>query len=245
MLKSQQYLTHVQDLLSQAAQSQLSHVNALARAIADCTAAGRGVYLFGTGHSCLLAQELFYRAGGLVRIQPILEPDLMLHLSASESTLLERDASRAASLLKKYKIATDDLIIIISNSGRNPLIVELALQAKVWGCHVAALTSLNHSLSGASRHQSGKRLCEVADIVLDNCGQPGDACVSYENFPGLAAPTSTVIGAALLQAAAAQTVQYLIEDGITPEVFASSNIDQGDAINETYLDKYRKEILYL
>ena len=245
MQKSLEYLTHVSELLSRAAQSQLSGVNALARAIADCTAQGRGVYLFGTGHSCLLAQELFYRAGGLVRLQPMLEPELMLHVSASESTLFERDSTRAAALLERYNIATDDLLLIISNSGRNPLIVELALQAKVWGCRVAALTSLSHSMSGSSRHESGKRLCEAADIVLDNLGQPGDACVSYENFAGLAAPTSTVIGAALLQAAAAQTVQYLIDDGIQPEVFASSNIDQGDAINEAYLSKYRKEILYL
>ena len=81
--------------------------------------------------------------------------------------------------------------------------------------------------------------------MLDNLGQPGDACIAYEGFAGLAAPTSTVIGAALLQAAAAQAVQYLIDDGIMPEVFASSNIDQGDAINEAYLTKYKKEILYL
>ena len=157
-MKSQEYLSHVGGLLARAAQSQLNNVNAFARAIADCTAQGRGVYLFGTGHSCLLAQELFYRAGGLVKIQPILEPELMLHISASESTQLERDASRAAALLEKYKIATGDLLLIISNSGRNPLIVELALQAKVWGSKVAALTSLSHSMSGTSRHESGKRL---------------------------------------------------------------------------------------
>jgi uncharacterized phosphosugar-binding protein len=97
----------------------------------------------------------------------------------------------------------------------------------------------------ASRHKSGLRLFEVADLVLDNLGVPGDACISYEGFDGKAAPTSTAIGAALLQAAAAQAVEYILEDGGTPEVFASSNIDGGDGINEAYLEKYRGKIKFL
>ncbi|MCL2195096.1 MAG: SIS domain-containing protein [Oscillospiraceae bacterium] len=244
-MKSQQYLTHVGELLGQAAASQLATVNAFAREIANTLQARRRVFLFGTGHSCLLAQELFYRAGGLVRLQPILEPELMLHLSASESTQHERNADLAIPLLAKYGVAAGDLLLIISNSGRNPLIVELALQAKSRGCTVVALTSLQHSTSGSSRHTSGQRLCEIAHLVLDNLGTPGDACVAYDGFAGMAAATSTVIGAALLQAAAAQVVQCLLNDGTEPEVFASSNIDQGDAINEAYLNKYREEILYL
>jgi uncharacterized phosphosugar-binding protein len=244
-MKSLEYLTHVSELLNQAAQAQLPGVNAFAREIANTLQADKRVFLFGTGHSCLLAQELFYRAGGLVTLQPILEPQLMLHISASESTQLERDANRAAPLLKKYGVAAGDLLLIISNSGRNPLIVELAILAKSRGATVVALTSLQHSMSGSSRHTSGKRLCEIAHIVLDNHGTPGDACVGYEGFAGMAAATSTVIGAALLQATAAQSVQYLLDAGATPEVFASSNIDQGDAINQAYLDKYRGEVLYL
>jgi len=244
-MKSLEYLSQAQDLLQQAAQSQLDSVNTLARAIANRMENGGSFYLFGTGHSCLLAQELFYRAGGLARLQPILEPELMLHVSASNSTHLEREADRAGDLLSKYGVKKGDLLLIISNSGRNPLIVELALRAKELGVTVVALTSLKHSLSGSSRHPGGLRLCEVADIVLDNLGVPGDACISYEGFNGLAAPTSTVVGAALLQAAAAQTVQYLIDDGVTPEVFASSNIDNGDAINAAYIERYKKEILYL
>jgi len=245
MPKSEEYLRHVNDLLARAVESQLGAVNDLAWAMAGAIGAGKTVYLFGTGHSSLLAQELFYRAGGLARLQPMLEPELMLHVSASGSTALEREPERAAALLDKYCVQPGGLLLIISNSGRNPLIVELALLAKQRGCTVAALTSLKHSLSGTSRHGSGKRLCEAADIVLDNCGMPGDACMAYEGFEGLAAPTSTVIGAALLQAAAAQVVQALINMGEIPEVFASSNIEGGDARNEAYLERYKKEILYL
>ena len=244
-MKSQEYLLHVRNLLSQAAETQLEQVNALARRMADTIGAGKTVFLLGTGHSCLLAQELFYRAGGLVRIQPMLEGPLMLHESASQSTLVEREPAHAGKLMEKYGVGAGDLLLIISNSGRNPLCVEMALQAKNVGCFVAALTSLKHSGAGASRHGSGLRLFEAADLVLDNLGELGDACVSYEGFPGKAAPTSTVIGAALLQAAAAQTVEYMLENGASPEVFASSNIDGGDEINEAFLEKYRGRIRFL
>jgi len=244
-MKSQEYLLHVQGLLAQALETQLDAVNALARGMADTINAGRTVFLLGTGHSSLLAQELFYRAGGLVRIQPMLEGPLMLHESASQSTLYEREPERAGELMAKYDVGDGDLLLIISNSGRNPLCVEMALRAKAAGCFVAALTSLKHSAAGASRHACGLRLYEAADLALDNLGELGDACVSYEDFPGKAAPTSTVVGAALLQAAAAQTVEYMLEAGESPEVYASSNIDGGDEINEAYLEKYRGRILFL
>ncbi|MCL2494879.1 MAG: SIS domain-containing protein [Oscillospiraceae bacterium] len=244
-MKSLEYLTHVQGMMAQAIESQLGNVDALARGMADTIMAGKTVFLLGTGHSSLLAQELFYRAGGLVRIQPMLEGPLMLHESASQSTLYEREPERASALIEKYAVGAGDLLVIISNSGRNPLCVEMALEAKKTGCFVAALTSIRHSCAGASRHSGGLRLFETADLVLDNLGELGDACVSYENFPGKAAPTSTVIGAALLQAAAAQTVEYMLEAGEAPEVYASSNIDGGDEINEAYLEKYRGRILFL
>jgi len=244
-MKSLEYLQHVGQLIRQAADTQLENVNALARAMADTIEAGRTVFLMGTGHSSLLAQELFYRAGGLVRIQPILESALMLHESASKSTQMERMPQYAEIIAEHYGLTRGDLILIISNSGRNPLIVELALRAKGLGCRVAALTNLRHSRSGASRHESGLRLFEAANLVLDNLGEPGDACISYEGFAGRCAPTSTVVGAALLQACAAQAVEYLLADGQTPEVYISSNVDGGDAVNQGYLDQYKGKIRFL
>jgi uncharacterized phosphosugar-binding protein len=244
-MKSLEYLNHVGALLQQAAVQQREPVNALARAMADTIEQGRAVFLFGTGHSSLLAQELFYRAGGLVCLQPMLESALMLHESASKSTQLERIPAYAQVLIEHYHVGQGDLLVIISNAGRNPLGVELALLAKAAHCTVAALTSLAHSRAEASRHASGLHLFEVADIVLDNLGQPGDACVEYDGFPGKAAPTSTVVGAALLQAAAAQTVEFLLSDGHRPEVFASSNVDGGDAINRAYLERYKGVIRFL
>lgn len=245
MKKSEEYLLHAAELLDRAARESLPAVEALAERMAATLRAGRTIFLFGTGHSSLLAQEVFYRAGGLVRVQPMLESGLMLHESASKSTEMERMPEYAAILMEHYGIGAGDLLLIISNSGRNPLCVELALLAKAAGSFVAALTNREHSLAGASRHASGKRLLECADLVLDNLGCLGDAAIGYKGFAGRSAPTSTVLGAALLQAAVARTVELQLEAGETPEVYASSNIDGGDEINRAYLQRYKGVIRFL
>ena len=105
------------------------------------------------------------------------------------------------------------------------------------------LTSINHTMSGKSRHKSGKRLFELADIVLDNMGCVGDASVYFPALNRNAAPTSTVIGALLLNAVTARTIEFLSDDGITAEVWSSSNIDGGDEINEEFIKKYKGDII--
>ncbi|MBR6620059.1 MAG: SIS domain-containing protein [Clostridia bacterium] len=206
---------------------------------------GKRLYLFGTGHSHMLAEELFYRAGGLVNVQPILVEPLMLHISASESTVAEREEGIAERIFNEYSMSKNDAVIIISNSGRNGVIVDMALLCKEKGLTVIALTNLEHTYAGASRHASGKRLCEIADIVLDNFGCVGDACVEVENVKGKICPTSTVTGALILNAIVAQAVENCAEQGFEPEHFASSNIDGGDDINNLLVEKYKKEIKHL
>ena len=142
-------------------------------------------------------------------------------------------------------IKRGDVIVIISNSGRNGVPVDMAQLCKQNGVTVIALTNIEHSTSSPSRHKSGKRLFELADIVLDNCGCVGDASVYFDDIQRSAAPTSTVTGALILNAVVAQTVEYLLQAGIVPEVYSSSNIDGGDEINEAYIQKYRGEIISL
>lgn len=203
------------------------------------------IFLFGTGHSHMLAEELFYRAGGLVNIQPVLIEPLMLHVSASESTVAEREEGMAERLFDEYNMGKNDTIVIISNSGRNGVIVDMALLCKEKGMHVIALTNLEHTFAGASRHRSGKRLCEIADLVLDNGGCVGDACIEIEDISGKICPTSTVCGALILNAIVAQTVENCARQGYYPDHFASSNIDGGDEINNHLIEKYKKEIKHL
>lgn len=232
------YLHTLQRMLERAFDSQKEQIEAASQKIADCVLNGGMVYTFGTGHGHLLALEIFYRAGGMVRVCPILDERLMLHVSASESSAWERKEGLAEELLEKYPVSQGDVLIALSNSGRNAVPVELAALCKKRGAYVIALTSLAHSSAVSPRNSLGLRLYEAADLVLDNQGVLGDACV--EGTGGrMVGPTSTALGAAMLQAIVCRVEEIARERGKDIEFFASSNIDGGDGINAAYLKKYR------
>lgn len=239
MKKSLEYLNNLQRILNEITENQMAAIDKCSQAFANALENNKNIFLFGTGHSHMLAEELFYRAGGLVKLQPVLETALMLHESASKSTEIERLEGYAEILFNSYKMKENDVIVIASNSGRNGIPVDMALLAKEKGLTVIALTNLNHSKASPSRHKSGKRLFEIADIVLDNMGCLGDASVDFPELKRKACPTSTSTGAAILHAAVAGCIEIMLEKGLTPEVFSSSNVDGGDAINEAFIEKYQ------
>ena len=245
MKKYLEYIKANQQIIEKIATEGVENIEKTAQLFSDALINNRKIFLFGTGHSHMLSEELFYRAGGLVKIQPILDPPLMLHISASESTVAERVEGVAQNLFNEYGIKENDIIVIISNSGRNGVIVDMALLCKEKGVKTVALTNLQHTYSGDSRHKSGKRLCEIADVVLDNFGCVGDACVEVEGVDGKICPTSTVSGALILNAIVAEAVDICAKKGFVPEHFASSNVDGGDDINNKLVEKYKEEIKHL
>ncbi|MCQ2475268.1 MAG: SIS domain-containing protein [Clostridia bacterium] len=242
MKKALEYLENLNRIINEIIENQLGAIEECSAAFAQALENDRNIFLFGTGHSHMLAEELFYRAGGLVKIQPVLETALMLHESAAKSTEIERLPGYADILFETYSMKKDDVIVIISNSGRNGVCVDMAQLAKEKGLKVAALTNLNHSKSMESRHPSGKKLYQFADIVLDNMGCVGDASVHFEQLGRNAAPTSTSAGAAILNAVVAGCIEKMLDDGVVPEVFSSSNVDGGDEVNEVFVRKYRGKI---
>jgi len=230
--------------LDAALASQRPHLEVAADRIAAALLADRYLYAFGTGHSHLLAEEIFYRAGGLVRACAILDPPLMLHESASASSRREQESGVASALLDRYPLTTGDVLVIASNSGRNAVPIEMALTARERGIGTIAITSLEHSRAFPSRHPSGKRLFEVADVVLDNAGIPGDAALELPGLPRKIGPTSTLIGAFLLNAVVVRAIEQAVAAGHAPEVYASSNADV-PGWNESLISKYRSRIRHL
>lgn len=231
----QEYLLTVQALLARLATDEWAHIQAAARLIAEAFAGGHVLHAFGSGHSHMLAEELFYRAGGLVNVRPILFDGLMLHASARLSTSLERLPGLADALLTDHNVSPGDVLIVASNSGGNAVATELVRSAQHQGVHVIALTSVNHATSAAARAGRVAKIHELADVVIDNGGVVGDAAVSIRGFARKVAPTSTVIGAAILNCVIAEAVQMLVDRGVTPEVYVSSNTADGDAANADYL----------
>lgn len=212
--------------------------------IAKCVMGDGIIHVFGTGHSHILAEEMFVRAGGLVPVSPIFDGGLMLHESALTSTTLERLEGYAHIVLNRYPLYPEDIMIIISNSGRNAVPIEAAMEARAHGLPVIALTSLEQSRRNSSRHSSGKHLYELADVVLDNCGYPGDAAVQLEGLATRICPTSTIINAALLQAAVCEAVQEMLRCNFPPPLLESCNIDSDQNPWDIY-EPYWKRIRHL
>jgi uncharacterized phosphosugar-binding protein len=229
------YLAEAARLLDRLAADEWPSLDAAAGLVADALARGGDVHAFGTGHSHMLAEELYYRAGGLVRVRPILFEGLMLHAGAELSTSLERLPGLAAAILEQHPIAAGDVLVVASNSGGNAVVSELAALARARGVPVIAILSRTHATSTAARTAGRPNLRDLADVVIDNGGATGDAAVAIDGFGQRVGPTSTVVGAAALNAIVAEAVERLVARGVQPDVFLSSNVDGGDAVNARLL----------
>ncbi|PSL06459.1 sugar isomerase domain-containing protein [Cecembia rubra] len=235
------YFNQIQQKL-QLVHEQSGKIEEAASWISGCMEMGGYILTSGTGHSHIFAEEIFYRAGGFARVIPILDDALMLHKDASYSTEVERMEGYAAQLLGAYSITEKDIFIISSNSGRNTVSIEMAMIARENGAKVIAITNLKHTLSVESRHPSGKKLFQIADLYFDNGGEIGDASVEIEGLGFKVGATSTVIGTTILQAIMVQATENMVKKGLSPEVFSSSNSDEGEEHNEALIKKYKGKI---
>lgn len=240
------YIPKVIELLRRTYERQQQTLRTAAEWIADALEADGVLYVFGASHAGIITEELTYRAGGLVPVSPIFVPGLTCDVRPLPLTsALERLDGYALAAVKHIPISAADVALIHSVSGRNAAPVEVALYAKQQGAKVIALTSLQYSQSVSPRSQTGYRLFEVADLVIDNGAPPGDAIVELEGFPQPVASVSTVLGAALVNAIVAEACALLIERGVVPPVFMSANLDGGDAHNNALMERYKGRVLYL
>lgn len=236
------YFTTIETMLGRVLDSEKERMRQAAAKMADCIADGGIIHLFGCGHSHILTEEVFYRAGGLVPIRPIFYEPLMLHEGAVRSSELERQNGLAAAFMDGQDIRQGEVMFVLSTSGRNPVPVDVVLAAKAKGAYTIGITSIEYSSSQPSRHSSGQRLSDAVDLAIDNKAIKGDAVMTHERVKVPFTPTSTVIGAAILNAVFAQAIADLADRGIEPPVFLSGNIDGADAHNEALVAKYRGRI---
>ncbi|QGQ94254.1 sugar isomerase domain-containing protein [Paenibacillus psychroresistens] len=246
MLQIKRYFQAVQDNLDKVLETQIEAMEKTAQLFADTVENGSTIYITGCSHSSIFAQEVFYRAGGFMLMNPIFLPGMTLEtFPPTRTSKYERISGIAAAVLSETKIKQGDVLVIASVSGRNTVPIELALWAIENGVKVVALTSMSYSSDSLSRHSSGKRLFELADIILDMMGEKGDAALAIEGLPEKTAPLSTVTGVTIMHATISQTIELLLKRGITPPVFLSSNLDGGDEYNKQLLEQYRNQIHYL
>ncbi len=232
------YFAHLQSKLDEVLAHQLPNIEKAADFVAESCKKGGKFYLFGSGHSHMIAEELYLRAGGLALVHAILPPELMLHQMANKSTYLERIEGYAKAMVELYRLDARDTIMVISNSGRNAVPVEMCLEAQAKGAKVIAMTSMKHSGACASRHSSGLKMYQIADVTIDNCADIGDASFPIEGLSYPIGPTSDAVGIAIAQALVCRVVDKLVRAGIEPPIFKSSNVDGGDAHNSALFEKY-------
>lgn len=225
--------------------TQASQIDSVASTIFNFLKEGGVLHIFGTGHSSAVVQEAFHRAGGLVPVNPMLEPFLTPLVSPRKSGRLERIDEIAPVLLDYYDLRAGESLVVISNSGINPLPVEMAFQAKGRGLTVIAITSLAHSSLVPSRHRSGKKLSEIAHIVIDNCGQPGDGSLSFPGLPEKVGPTSALAGIFIINSLTCAIVQKYLENDLIPPILISANVPGGEEHNRKLEEKYRGRIKLL
>ena len=212
---------------------------------ADALEAGGVIQAFGTGHSEAFAMEIAGRAGGLIATNRIALRTLVLRgdrdVSALGGAEFERDPDIGENLLALFDIQPSDIFMIASNSGVNGSILGVALAAKSCGHKVIAVTSLDHTMKVTPKHPSGKRLSEVADVVIDNLAPFGDSTMQLEGGIGIGA-VSSITAAFIAQRITIGVAEAIRVRGKTPPVYLSANIPGGDEHNRALEDLYGERI---
>ena len=240
-----EYMVEIQKLIAQALDVNAEKIENAAEMISACIYKGKVLYVFGPSHAGLMAQDLFYRAGGLLAIEPILPEELMLNVKPiTRTSEFERQSGFAARILNGIPLENDDVLLIISVSGRNAVVTEMASIARAKGVTIIALTNLNYSKQIKPR-SGDHNLFELADIVIDLPGVYGDAIIEIEGIAQKAGPTSTSVGSAILQGLMVEVAARLNGKGFPPPILRSANLDDGDIQNKKMFDEYRAKVSYL
>lgn len=239
----QRWQALLQDTLTAALAERRAALETAAGLLADRLLAGRSFFAFGCNHSHLLVDEIFYRAGSLVPVNPIEVPGLRLDTASPlTGSDLEKLTDLARRVLDHTPLGAGDVLLVVSTSGRNTVPVEMAEQGRRRGAAVVALTSVAYAESEPSLAPSGRKLHQVADVILDSGAPAGDAALAVPGVPAAMGPVSTIVGAALLHAWMARTAEMLAARGMEPPVFRSANQPGGSAWNRAALDRLGAQI---
>lgn len=231
------YFNAIQDLQRRVIATQVSVLDEVAARMLETVRSGKRIFIFGTGHSHMMAEEAFYRAGGLAAAVPIFMTDLMLHENPDLGSRLERTPGIAAILLDQYQCQVGEMLFVYSNSGVNHLPVEIALLARQRGLVVVGVCSRAYALV-APMSALGVRLDEAADYVIDNLGVPGDGLVPLDGSDWRVGPSSTILGAFIWDALITEVLTRLQAAEEELPVYASFNMRGAPEHNKGLLQKW-------
>lgn len=240
-----QYFEKVSLLLKEVETKEKKNIKLAIDALYEANVNKNSIYIFGASHAGILAEEMYYRAGGMMNINAIFGQEVMLDRSPITFTSkMERLEGYGTNLASTVDFQANDILILHSVSGRNPVTLELAIEARKRGVKVISITNLEYSKTVTSRHSSRKRLFELSDIVIDNHGDVGDGSCEVPGMKQKVGPTSTVVGASILNSIIVEVSKLLVENGSKAPVFYSANIDGGDELNNELFNEFKQTIHY-
>ena len=225
------YLKKVSNILDRIRDEQGENIAKAANVMAEAIANGGLVHVFGSGHSVIPALDIFPRYGSFPGFHPLLDPRLMWFNvlgpgGVRELLWLERKEGYAQIFLANYCFLKTDVMLVFSHGGLNAVPVEVAMEAKRRGLTVIAVTSLENYRRSQSIHSSGKRLADLADVVIDNCVPPEDALIRIDGLEEPVAAGSTLAAVAIAMALVSEVAGRLVQMNIKPRVFVSPNVDK-------------------
>lgn len=243
MKANEAYYAVISEMLARIMETQGEAMEKAAAAVADQIAEGGRVFVFGTGGHCTrVAEELFWRSGGLACVRPILDAGLQIVHGATRATKTERMEGYAKAPLDYYGVGEGDLLLLVNAYGINAVTIDTVHECKKRGAKIVAVTSFEFPASTPAghpaRHSTNENLCDIVDIAVDNMVPPGDAVVSIDGFPYKVAASSTMTGVFILNAMVARIVELLLEKGVQPPVWVSANAPGGDAWNKQFIEQY-------
>jgi len=219
-------------------------LEAVSKKIFECMKNGGVLHVFGSGHSNMVAEELFHRAGGLIPVNPLFEPMLMPSAGPRRTGPLERMAGVGKIVFQANDLRQGEVILLASNSGINPAAVEMAELAKEKGLYTVALTSIAHSKSVPARG-NGKKLFEVVDAFIDTATPVGDASVNIQRSDVKAGPLSSAVCTVICELLVVRVAELFSEANLKVPVYQSANVPGGEARNQEFESQYRSRIKFL
>ena len=244
------YLDKVISLLKKVKEEQAENIEKAADLLVGAIEKDELIHVYGGGgHTTLVMGEMFFRAGGLSNINPIMEPGLSVFNQALKYLELERTEGYGRSIVKYFDIKKDEVLIIFHNIGINAATIDAAMEAKDNGAKIIAVSSSfwqnempeDHFI----RHSNKMNLFDLADVCIDDYNPVGDAVLNIEGFETPFAPISNIIDFYIAHFIEIATIQKCVVKGIKPPVWSSANAPGGDEINAKFVEKYKPRVKYL
>ncbi len=246
----QKYWNAIKDNIEAINEKQTDNIKKAANLMADAIEKDKLINVYGGGgHTTLCMGEMFFRAGGLSNINPLMETGLSVFNQALKYLEFERTVNYGSAIIKYYDLKKDDLLIIFHNIGINPATIDAAEEAKKRGVKIIAISSSlwqkempkDHFI----RHPNGKNLFDYADVCIDDYNPVGDAVINIEGFDVPIAPVSNIVDFYIAHLLEIFTVEECVKRGIKPPCWTSANTPEGDKKNAALLEKYKARVKML